>query len=166
MKVILGDVCYPKSEALIIPANTKGIMSNGIPSKILKDGLNSISKEVELFISNNKVEIGQCFSTGPGRLKRRGLKKLYHVVIKRLQSDFTSIYNVNKALDNALKTVIRDGMKTVTICGLGIDDGNLDKKTVARITTEICNRYNKKIEIKIIDSNEEFIKEVNNLVKE
>ena len=166
MKVVLGDICYPKSEALIIPANTKGVMSRGVPAKILKVGLSAISKEIEQFITNNSIEVGDCFSTGPGRLKRRGLKRIYHIVIKRLQNDFSSIYIINKALDNVLQEVINDKVETVALCGLGIDDGNLDPKTIARITVEICNRYNDKIEISIIDDNEEFIKEVNKLVKE
>ena len=166
MESILGDICYPKSEALIIPANTKGIMSIGIPKRILKAGHVGIFKEVKLFVTNNKVEVGQCFSTGSGRLKRRGCKKLYHAVIKRLQSDFTSIYNVRLALDNALRVVVKDKAESVTVCGLGIDGGDLDKKTMARITVEICNRYKNKIKIKIIDNSEEFIKEVNILAKE
>ena len=166
IKVIIGDICYPKSEALIIPANTKGIMSNGIPKRIIKDGHIGIFKEVKLFVTNNKIEVGQCFFTGSGRLKRRGCKKLYHAVIKRLQSDFTSIYNVRLALENALKAAVKDKIKSITVCGLGIENGDLDKKTIARITVEICNKYKKRIEIKIIDNSEEFIKEVNILVKE
>jgi len=132
----------------------------------VKNGLSGISKEVKQFITNNTIEVGDCFSTGPGRLKRRGLKRLYHVVIKRLQSDFSSIYIINKALDNALKKVISDGMQSLTICGVGIDAGNLDAKTVARITLEVCIRYKENIEIKIIDDNEEFVREFNNFVKE
>ena len=112
------------------------------------------------------IKVGDCFSTESGRLKRRGVKRIYHSVIKRLQNDFSSIFIINNALDNALKEVVNDGMKTVAVCGLGINDGNLDAKTIARITVEICNKYNEKIEIKIIDSNEEFIKEVNYFIKE
>ena len=166
MKIIVGDICYPKSEALIIPANTKGIMSKGIPEKIVKAWLSGISKEVKQFISNNKIEIGGYFISGPGRLSRRGLKKIYHVAIKRLQGDFTSIYIVEKALKKVLKAVVSDKMKSVTIGGLGIEEGELDKKTVARITVENCNRYDSRIDISIIDDNKEFIKEVNVFLKE
>ncbi|KKL96368.1 hypothetical protein LCGC14_1845220, partial [marine sediment metagenome] len=63
------------------------------------------------------------------------------------------LYIIDKALNNALQRVINDKIKTVTVCGLGIDEGNLDPKTIARITAETCNRYNRKIEIKIIDNN-------------
>jgi O-acetyl-ADP-ribose deacetylase (regulator of RNase III) len=166
MKAVLGDICYPKSEAIIIPANTKGVMTRGISARISKSGLSGISKEVKEYISNNRVEECDCFSTGPGRLNRRGLKRIYHSVIKRLQSDFSSLYIINKALDNALKAVVTDGYKSVAICGLGIGDGDLDEKAVARITVDICERYDGKIEISIIDDNEFFIKESNVFLKE
>ena len=166
MIAIIGDICYPKSEAVVIPANTKGIMSQGVPERISKAGLGSISKEVREIVENNEIEIGQCFVTGPGRLKRRGLKNIYHAVIKRLQNDFTTIFIVRDALDKSLKTIIADEMESVTLCGLGIGIGELDSKTVARLTFEICKRFENKIEIKIIDNNEEFITEINNLIRE
>ena len=49
---------------------------------------------------------------------------------------------------------------------LGIESGDIDPKTIARITVEVCNRYDRKIEIKIIDNNEEFINEINNFLRE
>ncbi len=168
LKIIKGNICYPKSEALIIPANTKGTMSRGRAAKVIKDGLSGISKEVKQFITNSKVEIktGDCFVTGPGRLNRRGLKKIYHVVIKRLQSDFTSVHIVREALRSSLKKVEADGMKSVTICALGIEPGELDPKTIARITIEQADKFVGKMKIKIMDDNEEFINELNNLYKE
>jgi len=166
MKVTIGNICYPKSEAMVIPANTKGIMSRGIASRVVKSGLSGISKEVKEYITNNNVEEGDCFSTGPGRLNRRKVKRIYHSVIKRLQSDFSSIYLINKALNKVLQLVVDDGCESVAVCGLGIEDGNLDTKTIARITVEICNRYDNRIKISIIDDNKEFIKEVSSFVKE
>ena len=164
IEVILGNICYPKSEALIIPANTKGTMSKGRPSKIIKDGLSSISKEAKQIAKDNKIEVGGCFITGPGRLKRRGLKKIYHAVIKRLQSDLTSLHIVRKALNTTFKAALRDKVKDITICGIGIGIGELDKKSVAFIITDICYKYDMAIKIKIIDDDSEFIKEVNNLM--
>ena len=164
MKAIVGDICKPKTEAIIIPANTKGIMSRGIPAKVVKSGLSGIFKEVKEYIENNIVEEGDCFFTGPGRLNRRGIKKICHSVTKRLQSDFSSIYIINKVLGNAMQTVVGDGYKSVAICSLG--DDNLDEKTIARITVEICNRYDSRIKINIIDDNEDFIREVNSFIKE
>ena len=165
MEVILGNICYPKSQALIIPGNTKGTMSRGRAAKIVKSGLTGISKEAKDFTSKNKIEVGQSFTTGPGRLNRRGLKKIYHAVVKRLQSDFTSIHMLKKSLRSAFRAAIADGMKSIVVCAIGIDHGGLDKRTVAMITYEICKAYDDSIKIKIIDSNEEFINEVNNFLK-
>jgi len=165
IEAILGDMCYPKSKALIIPANTKGIMTKGIPARIIKDGLSSISKEAKLITSNNKIEVGGYFTTGPGRLNKRGLKKIYHAVIKVLQSDFTSIYIVRNTLDNIMQKIIEDSQESLAICGLGIEAGNLDQTTIAKITVEICERYEDKIKIKIIDDNVEFIEEAKKHIK-
>ncbi|MHA1469084.1 MAG: macro domain-containing protein [Candidatus Asgardarchaeia archaeon] len=166
MKIILGNICYPKSEALIIPANAMGVMGRGRAAKIVKDGLTGISKEARAFALDNEIELGECFCTGSGRLNRRGLKRIYHAVIKRLQSDFSSIYIVERALDNTLSAIVADNIETATICGLGIEPGGLDKKSVARATMEACYKFKEKIELKIIDENEEFINEVSLLKKE
>ena len=166
IKIILGDICYPKSEAIIIPANTKGIMSKGIPFKINKDSLGSVYKEVKKTVASNDIKIGECFTTGPGRLIRRGLKKIYHAVIKRLQSDFTSIYIIEESLEYALKEAIKDEMRSISICGIGIEPGEMDKKSVAMVTWNVCNRFDSKIEIKIIDEDVYFINEMIKLSEE
>ena len=166
MKIILGDICYPKSDALVIPANAMGSMTRGRPARIIKDGLGGISKEAKEVTSKQKIEVGGCFYTGPGRLNRRGLKKIYHAVIKRLQSDFTSAYIVRNALFNSLKAVRDDKMETVTICGVGIDPGELDPITVAIITFGEVDKFIDNMEIKIIDDNVEFIKKIKELFKE
>ena len=161
----LGDICYPKSDVIIIPANSYGIMSSPIQKRVIKSGLSGITKEIKEYITNNKIEMGDTIITGPGRLNRRGLKKIYHVVIKKLQSDFTSVYIVENALNKVFKRLIRDKVESIAICWIGIDSGDLDKKSIARITVEICNKYKKNMEIKIIDENEEFVKECNNFVE-
>jgi len=165
IKIIVGDICYPKSEGLIIPANTTGTMLRGRSARISKAGLGGIVKEAKLFVADNKIEIGQCFSTGPGRLNRRGLKNIYHAVIKRLQSDFTSIHIVREALGSSLKMACQDKMKSVTICGLGIGLGELDPVVIAGVTARQIEKFLDEIEIKVIDDNQEFINELNRIVR-
>jgi O-acetyl-ADP-ribose deacetylase (regulator of RNase III) len=165
MEIVLGDICYPKSETMIIPANSIGIMSTPLQKRVVKAGFNYITKEIKGYITNNKVEVGGIFTTGPGKMKRRGLKKIYYIAIKRLQSDFTSVYIVEKALNDVFKRLVADEVKSVSLCGVGIDPGDLDKKSIARITVDVCNKYKSKLDIKIIDDNEEFIKECSSLVE-
>jgi O-acetyl-ADP-ribose deacetylase (regulator of RNase III) len=166
LKIIVGDICYPKSDAIIIPANTTGTMLRGRSARISKAGLSGIVKEAKLFVANNKIETGDCFVTGPGRLNRRGLKKIYHAVIKRLQSDFTSVHIVREALNKSLRMVEYDEIESVTICGLGIGLGELDPVAVAGVTIGQIKKFEKKIEIKVIDENQEFINELIRIVGE
>jgi len=166
MKIIVGDICKPKSKALIIPANTTGSMLRGRAARVIKDGLRGISKEAKEITAIRKMNPGECFSTGPGRLNRRGLNKIYHAVIKRLQSDFTSVHVIREALYNSLTMAVDDKMESVTICGLGIDPGELDPETVARITAELIEKFENVIEIKVIDENQKFVSELRKIIKE
>ena len=166
MNILLGDICYPKSKAIIIPANSLGIMSNHVQRNIIKDGLSSITKEIKKIITNNIIKIGESFVTGPGRLKRRGLEKIYHVVIKKSEGDFTSLFIVENALNVVFKKIIKDKVESVAMCGIGTGSGDLDRKSMARIIVGICNKFDKKIKIKIIDKNEEFITECINFAKD
>lgn len=158
VKFIVGDICYPKSEALILPSNTRGIMSRGILARVVKDGWKGLEREAKKVALEKKIKVEGCYSTEPGRFKRRGVKKIYHSAIKRLPSDYTSVTIVNNAFRNAMKKVIEDGMNSVSICGMGIELGDLDVKSVARIMSDTCKLFKNEISIKIIDDNKEFIK--------
>jgi len=160
VKIVVGDICYPKSEALILPSNTRGIMSRGILKRVVKDGWRMIEKEAKKIAAEEEVEVGGYFSTIPGRFKRRGVKKIYHSVIKRLPSDYTSVIIIDNALRRTMGQVIEDGMNSVAMCGVGIEPGDLEVKSVARIMSDICKSFQDKINIRIIDGNKEFIKDL------
>ncbi len=164
MKIILGNIAFPKSKSLIIPANTVGSMGSRVPKLIVKDGWKGIAEEAKNNASFNKPKEGDVFSTGSGRLKRRGVDRIYHAVIKRFDSDYTSIFIVRTALTNALTQAVLDNFPSVTICGLGIEQGDLDKKTVAMTTIDICKEFKNELKIKIVDDNKEFIQEVHNVL--
>lgn len=159
----LGDIAYPKSEAMIIPGNTVGLMTRGIALRILTDSLGTVRKEAKKAAREQEPKVGECFKTVPGRLKRRGLKNMYHAVIKRFPNDMTTIKTVKDCLEHTLKQVIKDKNKSVSICGLGIEDGDLEKILVARIFFLTCQKYCDKIDIKIIDDDNKFISDLEKL---
>jgi O-acetyl-ADP-ribose deacetylase (regulator of RNase III) len=166
VEVKLGDIAYPKSEAMIIPSNTVGLMTRGIALRVLKDSLGTVRKEAKAIAKERELKVGECFKTPPGRLKRRGLKEMYHAVIKRFPNDMTTIKIVADCLEHTLKQVIKDKHKSVSICGLGIEEGDVEKIIVARIFYLTCNKYSDKIGIKIIDSDKRFISELEKLFED
>ena len=160
LKIILGDICYPKSEVLVLPTDSKGLMNRGRAKLIAKAGGPNLLAEVKEKVSEKEYQVGEYFVTSSSRLKRRGVKEIYHCVIKRLPSDFTSLTIISKILKKVLTDLSKYGINTITICGMGIEEGDLDSTSVARITYEICKKFESDMDIKIIDNDEEFIKGV------
>jgi len=165
IKVILGDIAYPKSQALIIPGCITGLMTEKIPKRILKDGWKGILNEAKEKVNKNNLDLTDFFTTEPGRLKRRGVKKIYHTIIKRVPSDFTSITIINKALTKVLTQIVKDRMISVTISGLGVDRNSISKSSIARVIVDTAKKFLWKLEICIIDDDVEFIEEINYFVE-
>lgn len=159
MNIIEKSICYPKSETIIIPGNLAGIMTKGVLMSVVKDGFKGIEKEAKEILQNSTKEIGSCISTYPGRLNRRGIKRIYHAIIKRFPNDITTSFIVKKALRTTIETIIQDGFKSVSICGIGVDQGDVDSKIVAKIIFDMYNIYKNDIDIKIVDDNKYFINE-------
>ena len=144
----------------MLPANSKGLMTRGREKMVAKEGGPTLLAEIKNIVSEQDLQVGDYFITEPARLKRRGVKQIYHCVIKRFPTDFTSLEIVSKILKKVLTDLSKCGNMSVTVCGMGIECGDLDKKSVARITHDICKRFDTEVDIKIMDNNEEFIKEV------
>lgn len=159
MQILNKSICYPKSETIIIPANLLGIMSKGILNQVIKEGFRGIEKELKENLKNSNKNIGDCVSTYPGRLNRRGIKKIYHAIIKKFPNDISTLQNIKIAVEKTIKKIIEDGFKSVSICGIGIDQGDIDKTIAAQLILNVCLKYDKKIEIKIVDDNKDFIDE-------
>ena len=161
MKVILGDIVYPKSEAMVIPINSVGIMSKGLLSRVITDGSKKIEKEVKIAISESEMQVGSQFSTDSGRLKRRKCKRIYFGVVRRYPNDLTSTHDISKALEACLKSVVEDGYKSVAVSNFGSEQGQINTHAIAMITIEECLKIDHKIDIKIIDKDKEFVNCVN-----
>jgi O-acetyl-ADP-ribose deacetylase (regulator of RNase III) len=166
IEVRLGDIAYPKSEAMIIPGNTVGLMNRGVALRILKDSLGTVLKEAKKVAKEEEPKVGECFRTVPGRLKRRGLKNIYHAVIKRFPNDMTTIKIVSDTLEYTLRRAIKDKNKTISICGLGVEEGDLEKLLVARIFYLTCKKYSDKIGIKVIDDDMVFVSELKKMLED
>ena len=162
IKIMVGPIAYPKAEALIVAANQSGLMTRGQVLSLVEDGGSLVAKEAKATVEALKPKIGDCFVTTGGRLRKRGLKRLYHAVIKRCPCDLTSITAVTSAIDTAVYKAVTDKNRTITICGIGTENGELDISTVSRIILSTCEKYTGII-FKIIDSNEEFIKEISKM---
>ena len=128
---------------------------------IVKEGWGKVAKEVKKIVENKKFDLGDCFSTDSGRLKRRKCYSIYYGVIQKYPNDLTSIHIIRLALSKCLDQVVQDKIHSVSICNFASGQNHLNVESIARITVEECLKYDYKLDIKIVDTNKEFIKNVN-----
>jgi O-acetyl-ADP-ribose deacetylase (regulator of RNase III) len=162
------DIRRPLTEAIILPANGVGAMSRGAALAIKTIAGNEIETEAKEIIraSGAPLEPGLCFVTGPYKMARRGVKRVYHAVTMKYPGGISTLDIVNKAFRAALNKAIKDGVKTIAVPGLGCGDGRLDKSSVAGIMVPIARNVSDRIEIRFIDVDKEFIDELGVLLGE
>jgi hypothetical protein len=64
-----------------------------------------------------------------------------------------------------LVQAIIDKIPSISICGIGTEGEELNKKGVARIIIETCRKFTGKIKVRIIDDNKEFIDNVKEILE-
>ena len=82
---MLGDICYPKSEVLIIPANSKGIMSKGILRRVVKHGWKGLEEEAKKAGKSYWTRLAEyAFTSPPVAL---GILKKFIPDIQKIEGD-------------------------------------------------------------------------------
>ena len=163
----VGDILRPNAESLVIPANTYGVLTDKIAKKVLVQAGDGLANETKAFAQTykNSIEIGSCFSTQSHKMRRRGLKRIFHAVTTNYPGGIATLDAVNKSVRAAFIQITEQGWKSVTIAALGTGSGRLDPQSVAGIIVPIAKEYCGSVKVRILDENKEFIDAVNALLK-
>ena len=155
----IGNIIKAGTEAIVSAANGVGIMGRGVAGAISIAGGTSISKEAkDKCKSNGKpFEPGEVYSTGPGKLREKGIRKIYHAVTMKFPGGITSLYFINIVMKSIIEQAIRDKIKSIAIPGLGTGIGRLNKDSVALIMIKVAKDYDHLINICFVDYDENFI---------
>lgn len=158
LEITREKITYPKVECIIIPGCCNGRMKKGIVYEVAKDSLFTVERELKRIAKEKELKIEDVVKTGSGRLKRRRVQTVYHAMIKRVPNDFVSLDTIANSLRKSLELVIKNKHSKVAICSFGFDE--LENISLANQMFEICDMYKNKIDIKIMDENREFIKQL------
>lgn len=162
--VVCEDITkYKHAEAIIAPANCRGLVTTGLGKKLNVSGGSELRNKLELIYSNNKFEIGSSFNSHPGRMIRMGYKTIYHAVIKEYNGSMTSLFFIGQALSEIIRKCQIDEISSIAIPGLGLDAG-IDSMSAASLIVRMARSQGKDINIHIVDENEEFIEHVRGLL--
>lgn len=157
-----GDVTDVKKDdnldSIVNSSNAMGIMNRGVSGAIKKVAGDEVATESKGFCKEHNLKEGDCFSTEAYKLKKKGIKKIYHAVVMSTPNGRTSLHTISKCMKNILDMAIEDKITSIAFTGLGSGYGGLVKDSVAATMIGIAQEYNSFINIYFIDVDEVFMK--------
>tara|TARA_Y100000310_G_C20677963_1_gene814189 strand:- start:1914 stop:2438 length:525 start_codon:yes stop_codon:yes gene_type:complete len=168
IEAVLGDITKLKTEVIVNAANGVGIMGRGLAGSIAEHGGPLISGEARELVNKREkpFEPGDVYITGPGLFNKRGVKNIYHAVIMMYPGGFTSVDTINVLIRKTLGMAIENDIKSIAIPSLGSGLGRLSKSVEANVMLQAARKFDHLINIKIIDSDPDFISEIEKLIGE
>jgi len=160
----IGDIVEAKTEVIVNASNGIGILGANAAGAIRKAGGYEIEEEAQGICQKNQkpIEPGQCFITGPGKLRENGVKYIYHAVTMKYPGEYSSLKDVSDAWREVFRKAIQNKIKSISTTGLGTGIGRLDVDSVARDMVRIAKQYAfiNDIDVYFIDRDQEFIDRV------
>ena len=160
MRVLVGDITKVQNiDAIVNASNALGIMGSGVAGAIARSGGDLLKQNVKKVIDEKgPFQLGDIFVSDSGRLKRRGIKHVYHAVTMEFAGGGTSVGTIGPLLTRVLEKALSEGLESIAFGGLGCGIGGLTKEEVAKRMAHISQEYNGRIKITVIDTSEDFIK--------
>ena len=124
--VALGDITQLTVDAIVNPANSLGIMENGVARTIKVEGGDAIEGETR---SAAPVAVGAAVVTGAGQL---WCKAVIHAPTMEEPGMKIGVENVRRATRAALLAAGRNGYETIAFPGMGTGTGQVPYDEAAR----------------------------------
>ncbi len=150
MKISLkrGDITKETVDAIIVSTNALGYMNGEIARQIKSIGGKEIESEAH---KKAPIALGSAILTKAGSLP---CKAIIHTPIMDGFTSLTSVENIQKAVEAALKVADQNNFEKVSIPGIGTGSGGISRRNIARtMITAIQNVSTAHLkEVMIIDS--------------
>jgi O-acetyl-ADP-ribose deacetylase (regulator of RNase III) len=126
---VAGDLFSHDVEAIVCPANRRGVMGAGIAGRVRLAGGVEIEREA---MAQAPLGIGEAVSTTAGALGSRGVRIVIHAVVSDDLGAPTRIDIVRNATSAALRAADRQRVRSVLMppLGSGLGPGRLERGAV------------------------------------
>jgi O-acetyl-ADP-ribose deacetylase (regulator of RNase III) len=114
---VVGELIDQPVQAIIYPANSRGVMGAGPASSIRLAGGPEVEREI---MELAPLELGDAAISTAGRLIVRKIEAVIHAVIVPNLGDTPRLSVVVRALDSALSMATRERMRTLALPVLGM----------------------------------------------
>ncbi len=123
----LGEMVDQPVQAVIYPANSRGVMGTGAISAVRSSAGLDVEREA---MSHAPIEPGTAIATSSGRLADRGIEAIIHAVVAEQLGQKIERSTMRRGIESALRLADERRYRTVAmpLMGIGADDG-VDART-------------------------------------
>ena len=135
VSVVVGDAFTIEAEAIVVPANRRGMMVAGVAGNVRLRGGMDIEREI---MQQAPLTLGTSVATTSGELANHGVKLILHAVLFDDLGGTTRLDIVEKAIGNVLQSADRHRVRSIMIppVGAGVGQGRLAYDEVYGVIVE------------------------------
>lgn len=116
--ITLGETVDQAVQAVIYPANSRGVMGTGPISAVRSSAGLDVEREAMSFAP---IETGTAIVTSSGRLAERGIEGIIHAVVTEQLGQRIERSTMRRAIENALRLADERRYRAVAMPLMGID---------------------------------------------
>lgn len=117
-------------------ANGIGPMGAGVAGAIRRTGGKEIEQEAIQLCASNNIQPGDIYITNAGTLP---YNKIIHLCTMKYPGSPSSIYIIEKCLNNLIEYCIKEGIKDIALPALGTGIGGVYKTRVAQLFVKVLS---------------------------
>jgi O-acetyl-ADP-ribose deacetylase (regulator of RNase III) len=115
---VVGELAEQPVQAIVYPANTRGVVGAGPASSLRFAAGPEIERET---MELAPIDLGDAVATTAGKLQERGVEAILHAVIVPGLGDIPRLPIIVRALDAALELASESRLRTVALPLLGVN---------------------------------------------
>lgn len=129
VSVITGDVFSAGAEAIVVPANRRGMMVAGVAGHVRLRGGVEIERDI---MQQAPLTMGTSVATSAGALTNRGTRMVLHAVVFDDLGGTARLDVVERAVASVLESADRHRVRSIVIppIGAGVGQGRLTQDDV------------------------------------
>ncbi|NPB07310.1 MAG: macro domain-containing protein [Aquificae bacterium] len=154
LKVLKGSLLEVEADAIVNPANSRGLMGGGVAGVIKREGGEEIEREAT---EKAPIPVGEAVLTTAGKLPFKGV---IHAPTMEEPAMPSSEEKVRKAVRAALRIADENCFEVIAFPGMGTGVGGLPKDVAARAMLEEIRSFSPRCLKKVIlvDVDEEMVR--------
>ncbi|WP_456481956.1 macro domain-containing protein [Methanopyrus sp.] len=138
--VLKGDITELEADAIVNPANSRGVMGGGVAAAIKARGGEEIEREA---MEKAPIPVGEAVETTAGDLDA---EYVIHAPTMERPAQRIDVENVRKATEAALKKADELGVESVAFPGMGTGVGGVPYEEAARTMVEVIEELEPELE--------------------